>query len=105
MNEPYFIIKNISRKVFVLSDFSVFRMYGIFVLIWLTEQVISIGIEELIFGGKFVHWFDIAFTVVLSCVYAMFAAELAIRKENALHPHAKRYLDEKLRDHEQTEGE
>ncbi len=65
------------KKICILSNYDAIRMFWLFVCAWLVEQVLSIGIEHLVWGDGFVHWFDVAFTACLFGFYALCANYLA----------------------------
>ncbi len=69
-------------KLIVLADFSIFKLYGIFAMVWFTEQIVSMGIEDLIYGKPFIHWFDVAFVITLFIVFVVIAWKLAEFKAN-----------------------
>jgi len=51
-------------------------------MVWFTEQIVSMGIEDLIYGKPFIHWFDVAFVITLFSVFVVIAWKLAEFKAN-----------------------
>lgn len=86
--------EKVHLAIMKLGRFNIFKIYGIFALIWITEQLISRGIEILIWGNSFPHFIDIAFLLILTFEFTYIAwrlieilddAVIELRKSNELH--------------------
>jgi hypothetical protein len=92
------------KKLIVLTDFSVFKLFGLFAMIWTTEQILSQIIEVYFYGNPFVHWFDWIFTASLLALLAHACDALAnIKVSNTILPPAEvgtENVDEKEKDDE-----
>lgn len=65
------------ERIYVLAHYDVIRLYVMTMCVWITEQIISLMVEVLIWGERFQHWFDLAFTLSLFAVFAIIANEMA----------------------------
>jgi hypothetical protein len=69
-------IGKVKAFVFTLCGCSIKSLTYLFLGLALGEQFISAGIEYLIYGETFEHWFDSAFLMAISGTYFYFAYEL-----------------------------
>lgn len=66
-------------EIYRLARYDVFRLFGMTVIVWIVEQIISFQVEKIVWGAAFVHWFDVAFTVVLFAGFGFVSFHMARR--------------------------
>lgn len=60
-----------------LSRFDALRLFVLFAIIWFVQQVVSMQIEQLVWGEPFPHVGDLVVTVLLAVAYVRAAHRLS----------------------------
>ena len=64
--------------IFNLARYSVFRLFGIFWLVWLIISYAMHVVERLVWGAPFLHWGDLILVGVLAIAFGYVAYRMGL---------------------------